>query len=504
MDISAPTAQQPGPEDTGNAAVDDSAARGDYTARRNDLYGIIGFGLYLTWLYLILSCSATSVMNVSEVTETLLVVVFLLGEVSTAVLIGAVSKYLGNRKAVLALTVASCALSMLPSIACLASPTETLLFIAWYLAGFGSVILLSLWGFFLSRLSHQYAPSYTAFSALIAIILLGITRLCLKEDVTLLASVAIAFTSGLLFLLWASRLWREGKFVYPNKTRPPDGGSLLHSAGAMVANSFLLGFGFYALAVSGNGVGAVVIVCAMMGAAVFKVVDSRTGLKYQVDIIIKIIAPTAAICLLLLPFVPIWGRYCLVFLVVFIAMTDEIICWSAVSEYMHIHQVQPFANMAWGRFGDYIGLLLGFFCSSLIIGPSIEGDIAPCALISVIVIVFICLQAFFFKDNYTPFTEHKNMDDDYAEEQLLENGGNQYGVWEKCCSQFAKHYELTPRQTEVLFLLAKGYSMLSIEEQLVVSIHTVKAHVYAIYQKGDIHSRKELVEKIKEFEETSK
>ena len=66
---------------------------------------------------------------------------------------------------------------------------------------------------------------------------------------------------------------------------------------------------------------------------------------------------------------------------------------------------------------------------------------------------------------------------------------------------FAEHYGLTPRQTEVLMLVARGYSMKSIEEQLVVSSHTVKAHVYGIYQKADIHSRQQLMAQIAQFED---
>nr|WP_277926866.1 helix-turn-helix transcriptional regulator [Adlercreutzia sp. JBNU-10] len=75
------------------------------------------------------------------------------------------------------------------------------------------------------------------------------------------------------------------------------------------------------------------------------------------------------------------------------------------------------------------------------------------------------------------------------------------GSWEASCRGFAEHYGLTPRQTEVLLLLTKGYSMGAIEQQLVVSIHTVKAHVYGIYQKADVHSRQELIEKIKAEED---
>lgn len=73
------------------------------------------------------------------------------------------------------------------------------------------------------------------------------------------------------------------------------------------------------------------------------------------------------------------------------------------------------------------------------------------------------------------------------------------GSWRRNISDFAHYYELTTRQTEVLMLLAKGYSTSKIEEALVISNHTVKAHVYGIYQKTDVHSRQELIELIEQF-----
>ena len=107
-----------------------------------------------------------------------------------------------------------------------------------------------------------------------------------------------------------------------------------------------------------------------------------------------------------------------------------------------------------------------------------------------------------FKDNYTPFTEHFAMDADIekAQDGLPQDGQPIQGAWRQKIVRFADHNGLTPRQTEVLFLLSRRYSMSMIEKELVVSIHTVKAHIYSIYQKTDVHSRQELIEKIEGFQ----
>ena len=60
----------------------------------------------------------------------------------------------------------------------------------------------------------------------------------------------------------------------------------------------------------------------------------------------------------------------------------------------------------------------------------------------------------------------------------------------------AERYNLTSRETEVLTLLARGRSGRFIQDELVVSHNTVKAHVKHIYNKMDIHSHQQLIDLI--------
>jgi two-component system, NarL family, response regulator NreC len=55
------------------------------------------------------------------------------------------------------------------------------------------------------------------------------------------------------------------------------------------------------------------------------------------------------------------------------------------------------------------------------------------------------------------------------------------------------HDPLTPREREVLTLIAQGLSNTEIAEQLVLSLNTVKSHRLRIYQKLNLHDRSELV-----------
>ena len=305
-----------------------------------DILGIVGFGLYLAWFYLVMSCSITSGAGISHAAGSLLVAAFLLGESLAAIVIAPSAKRLAKRKAIKAIAVAAAILLAAPEITVLLTDAETLLFATWFLSGFGAVLLLSLWGVFLSKLAHLQTCCYTSISALIAVSVLGFTRICLKPYMISVGGLLVVLASLGLFAGWAFSARSTGGIVLFENTRPPDWGALLHSAGAMVANSFLLGFGFYALSIS-TSFGAVAVIGGMLAGSLFKVVDVCTGIRYQVDKIIKVIAPVAATCLLLLPFVSVEFRFALLFLMAAFATIHEVICWAAVAEYMHIHESSP-------------------------------------------------------------------------------------------------------------------------------------------------------------------
>lgn len=68
--------------------------------------------------------------------------------------------------------------------------------------------------------------------------------------------------------------------------------------------------------------------------------------------------------------------------------------------------------------------------------------------------------------------------------------------FEERCRAIAQEGELSPRESEVFLLLARGRNREHIEEQLVISRNTVKAHVKHIYSKLGIHSQQELIDLI--------
>ena len=70
----------------------------------------------------------------------------------------------------------------------------------------------------------------------------------------------------------------------------------------------------------------------------------------------------------------------------------------------------------------------------------------------------------------------------------------------KQCRAMQEAFGLSTRETEVMELIARGNSMASIAERLVISENTVRTHAKHIYTKLDIHKRQELLDMLHERE----
>ena len=71
---------------------------------------------------------------------------------------------------------------------------------------------------------------------------------------------------------------------------------------------------------------------------------------------------------------------------------------------------------------------------------------------------------------------------------------------DKRCEAVAAQYSFTPRETEVLELLAQGRTVGIIREKLVISLNTARFHTKNIYVKLNVHSQQELIDLVEQFE----
>ena len=73
--------------------------------------------------------------------------------------------------------------------------------------------------------------------------------------------------------------------------------------------------------------------------------------------------------------------------------------------------------------------------------------------------------------------------------------------WRRTCQSIADLYKLSPRETEIFFLIAKGRNAEFVQQKLVISMHTAKTHIANIYHKLGVHSSQEMLSLIETFRE---
>ncbi len=74
------------------------------------------------------------------------------------------------------------------------------------------------------------------------------------------------------------------------------------------------------------------------------------------------------------------------------------------------------------------------------------------------------------------------------------------GRYKRRCLALANMCLLSRRETEVLFLLAKGYNTKRIQEQLYISAGTANTHMRHVYRKLDVHSQQDLIRMVDSME----
>ncbi len=166
----------------------------------------------------------------------------------------------------------------------------------------------------------------------------------------------------------------------------------------------------------------------------------------------------------------------------------DMVAWAVLIAVAARNSRGAVAAFAWGRgvsgLGSTLGAAVGVRANVLAGMGTPLFDLFAAALILLFVgYALIGLRRFSFReviDGVTP-----------VETAVVEAPK---ATFDERCQALASQYNLTPRELEVFQMLARGRDRAYIQEQLVVSRNTVKAHVKHIYAKLDIHSHQDLID----------
>ncbi|MEG1561990.1 MAG: helix-turn-helix transcriptional regulator [Raoultibacter sp.] len=170
----------------------------------------------------------------------------------------------------------------------------------------------------------------------------------------------------------------------------------------------------------------------------------------------------------------------------------EAVVWTLLLAVASRNELGAISVISWGRGLGGVGSIAGAALAGLagdIAGKNSTGALVLIALVIMVIVAYalVGLRHFSFEAaiaGTVPVAEGapRTHEEDFAQ----------------ACDKLVECYGLTPREREVFELLAKGRNRRYIQEKLVVSRDTVKAHVKHVYTKLDIHSHQELLDLFEE------
>lgn len=408
----------------------------------------------------------------------------------------AFSDSLSTRKGLFSLAVTGAVLSPIATGVSLVDVGYGVLVCGWCLSGVGCACIMMLVAAYLSTLTHRDVLLCTSTSFALALILFLLVSFLSPEVMKAATLSVLPMASAILFLYVHFRYLLcnvPSVTVSESRARNP---MSWKSIGAACGHSMCLGFAVYCTVVITAGFSIWVPVIAgfaVFFASVFMALDGYVGKEWlnSEGMQLKLFLPFAAIGLLPMPFLDARGQTacCCVLFLVFIPQAITNI--NAVAENVRLYELSPIRSFAGARVANISGLLIGYSMGFIAYGHGLgQGMVNSLMVLLVLLFVLIVLAAFLFQDRY-PSKSVLSIDGDDG----LEHSTG-WLSWKARCNLFAKEIGLSPRQTEVLVLLSRGYNTKYIEERLVISNHTAKSHIYHIYQKADVHSKQEIIEMI--------
>jgi DNA-binding CsgD family transcriptional regulator len=378
-------------------------------------------------------------------------------------------------------------------------------FVAWLLSGFSYASLLLCWSTLLITFEDRHITYFIA-SVLIA----GTVVYLLVASSIVLAMLAFTaimpvFSAVCFILSLRSRrkyIGRERALIvvssHESDEKDPINWRLIADT---LTYTPCLGIGIYcALHQLSYPLNILCVGLATIVSSLLIIADTRWWQLLSSKMQLKLFLPLAAVCVFPLSFVDEFVGEIAVAIVVFLLfsafMLSLVTNYSAISLCVRVFELSPIRVFAYGRAFNLAGVAFGYlfalvaFSSPLAYGQSHGTILAFCALM----LLFIIASTFILEDHY-PISS--DVADDGSE---LDSQTPKRDLWDERCAQISKRYGLSPRQAEVLLLLSKGRNTVYVQEKLVISHYTAKAHIYNIYQKIGIHSRQELLDLIEQVE----
>lgn len=468
---------------------------------------LFGFGLLMGWHFLILYSPVFT--GSSSVRQTILNASLAVGFLIIGVLGTRLNQYLRQEGSVRSFAIGFLAVAVLGVIgAIFATQTQNELhyWASTALLGLGEAGLMFLWIHLYSETSVNYSAFFLSMSMVIA----GIIGFAFRElpyELTMFALIALPVICMIMFRSsW--RGLRVRSFEQAERgVSDSRGAQRTLRVVTVQLSSFSLAFGILqGLAIPGSTHHFTVDVpFASLGAAVAGLIIFAIivvpGLRKNWELAHRFALGLMLLGLLTLPFLSRGLGVGASFMVMAAYITFDLRALIVCVNLIRTFDLDSASSLAYNRFFVYL-----MFSVGIAIGFAISPDLALRAdghfLIAAICVAIVMLVTLIFPMVARPeyistesvrygSREAADDEEDEVDETITPSGKT---PWRICVQRTAEKYALSPRETEVLFLIAKGRNAEYVQSALQVSSHTAKSHIANIYRKMGIHSAQELLD----------
>ena len=185
--------------------------------------------------------------------------------------------------------------------------------------------------------------------------------------------------------------------------------------------------------------------------------------------------------------------------------TFNVLIWMLLAEISSNYRLSSTEVIGIGCGMVTLGVLLGSIAGNIVdrFAPFTPQFLSLIALIATMAVLLSFLFVFRESD-LIALTEEPESEAESAEDRALASSSdvppaasdNPRPRFQDRCLEVAAAFELSPKETEVMILFAKGRSAARIQEELFISKGTVSTHLRHIYQKMDVHSKQEMLDVI--------
>jgi DNA-binding CsgD family transcriptional regulator len=145
----------------------------------------------------------------------------------------------------------------------------------------------------------------------------------------------------------------------------------------------------------------------------------------------------------------------------------------------------------------FLGVGMGVLLGYAIFSNSAHDNMMSMIAYWIIGFAILFVTLVFNVDRETKVRDSKGISDYIDENMQMQS--EDIGPIDTVICAVAQEHDLSPRQTEILAMMSRGYNVSTMEQKLFISKNTVRSHIYTVYHKMGVHSQQDLISYIEKY-----